>query len=335
MIARSVPKGHGDDLRYVRRYPEGALFGHPIGYSFVDQGDSEFEQSHNDELVGNESEFSSILDELRGSKQEGNDIVTNIDPQPSGSPSTASSGRLRRGGRDRAEHRPGQGAGLATRPTTRTGSPTNCDKLNRNEAEAPLLNRATQASYPPGSTFKVVTAAAALDSGTITPTRRSTRPARSTSQGQPLENDFGTEYFGPIASTTALTNSVNTWFAQVGEKVGEDTLFEYMDRFGFNAKPPIDLPSDQLAASGIYRTGSGDCSAPATRSTSPGSRSARSGCWSTPLQMAEVAAAVANRRQADEAADLGPGDRPRRPGDRSASTPPSSASRSARRRRRS
>ena len=66
MIARSVAKGHGASLRYVRRYPEGSLYGHPIGYSFVRQGDSEFEKFHNDELVGNESEFGSILDELRG-----------------------------------------------------------------------------------------------------------------------------------------------------------------------------------------------------------------------------------------------------------------------------
>ena len=80
VIAKSVAKGKGDALRFVRRYPEGALYGHPIGYSFVRYGDSEFEQFHNDELVGEESEFSSILDELRGRTQEGNDIVTNIDP---------------------------------------------------------------------------------------------------------------------------------------------------------------------------------------------------------------------------------------------------------------
>ena len=90
VIARSVPKGHGDALRYVRRYPEGALFGHPIGYSFVRQGDTEFEQFHNDELVGNESEFSSILDELAR-------------PQP---------GRQRH----RHQHRPRSAAGGARRP---------------------------------------------------------------------------------------------------------------------------------------------------------------------------------------------------------------------------
>ena len=76
----------------MRRYPEGALFGHPIGYSFVDRGRSEFEQFHNDELVGKKSEFSSILDELQGHNQEGNDIVTNLDPRRSGRRSTGLAG---------------------------------------------------------------------------------------------------------------------------------------------------------------------------------------------------------------------------------------------------
>ena len=79
VLARSVATGRGDALRYVRRYPEGALYGHPIGYSFIREGDSELEKYHDDELVGEGSEFASILDELRGLRQEGNDVVTNID----------------------------------------------------------------------------------------------------------------------------------------------------------------------------------------------------------------------------------------------------------------
>src|SRR5213078_2636901 len=79
VIAKSIAKGQGASRRYVRRYPEGSLFGHPIGYSFVQFGDSEFEQFHNEELVGEGSEFSSIADELLGHAQEGNDIVTSID----------------------------------------------------------------------------------------------------------------------------------------------------------------------------------------------------------------------------------------------------------------
>ena len=57
----------------------------------------------------------------------------------------------------------------SNRPLTRTGSRYELTELNENEIETPLVNRATQGRYPPGSTFKVVTAAAGLDSGTITP----------------------------------------------------------------------------------------------------------------------------------------------------------------------
>jgi peptidoglycan glycosyltransferase len=52
VIARSVPRGEGDDKVFVRRYPEGSLYGNPIGYSFVQQGQVGFELEHNDELVG-------------------------------------------------------------------------------------------------------------------------------------------------------------------------------------------------------------------------------------------------------------------------------------------
>ena len=90
----------------------------------------------------------------------------------------------------------------------------------------------------------------------------------------PLSNSGG-EQFGDIPMTTALTNSVNTWWAQAGEKLGKDTMFKYMDRFGFNAKPRLDYPSFQLAAErGLRREQAARPAA--TRSTSAAWRSARS-----------------------------------------------------------
>ena len=76
-------------------------------------------------------------------------------------------------------------------------------------------------------------------------------PASLNIQGQPLANSGGSS-FGEINVTTALTNSVNTFFAKLGSRVGEDTLYEYMDRFGFNSKPDIDLPPNQVATSGVF-----------------------------------------------------------------------------------
>jgi peptidoglycan glycosyltransferase len=291
VIARSVAKGRGAGRRYVRRYPEGALFGHPIGYSFVQQGDSELERSHNDELVGSESEFGSILDQLSGRRQEGDDVVTNLDP-------AAQAVALK----DLEET--GFGAVVAIEPKTGrvrvmasnppydpNRIPYELTKLNESALETPLVDRATQGQFPPGSTFKVVTAAAGLESGAITPETAFAAPSPLEVEGTPLQNDFDTSW-PPITLDTALTNSVNTWFAQLGQKVGQDRLFETMEKFGFNSRPPIDLPEDQVYASGVYSgkelLGRND-PVDLARVAIGQERLAV-----TPLQIAMVAAAVAN-----------------------------------------
>ena len=74
VIARSQPQGSGNNKIFVRHYPDGSLYGNPIGYSFVDRGRVGFELSHNDELVGNKTEFLSVLDELQGHAQEGDNV---------------------------------------------------------------------------------------------------------------------------------------------------------------------------------------------------------------------------------------------------------------------
>lgn len=291
VIAKSIAKGQGSNLRYVRRYPEGALYGHPIGYSFVRQGDSEFEQFHNDELIGENSEFASILDEITGKKQEGNDIVTNID---------AAAQRVALSDLEEA----GFGAVVAIEPSTGEVKvmasnkpydpnrvPYELKQLNQNTIETPLLNRATQGLYPPGSTFKVVTAAAALEHGTITPETPINAPGSIIDEGHELANDFNQD-FGPITLDTALTNSVNTFFGQLGQKVGQDALFETMEKFGFNATPPIDLPSDQVYNSGVYEEGRtiGRHSPVDLARVAIGQER----LLATPLQIAMVAAAIAN-----------------------------------------
>jgi peptidoglycan glycosyltransferase len=289
-IARSVPKGQGDSLRYVRRYPEGPLYGHPIGYSFVREGDSEFERFHNDELIGEGSEFGSILDELSGRRQEGNNIVTNLDPAAQRVALTALEG-AGFGAVVAIEPRTGRVRVLASNPPYDPNLvPEHLSQLNRDET-TPLFGRATQGQYPPGSTFKVVTAAAGLDSGAITPSSTIVAPGTLDVQGQPLANDFNQD-FGAIGLDTALTNSVNTWFAQLGEQVGSETMFEYMDRFGFGSTPAIDLPSDEVYKSGLFEgdelLGRND-PVDVARLAIGQERLAV-----TPLQMAQVTAAIAN-----------------------------------------
>lgn len=291
VLARSVPKGKGDNLRYVRRYPEGSLYGHPIGYSFVNQGVSEFEQFHNDELIGEDSEFASILDELTGGEQEGNDVVTNIDPEAQ---QTAAAALQEQGfGAVVAiEPKSGRVKALVSNPSYDPNRiPFELGELNKNELEAPLFNRATQGQYPPGSTFKVVTAAAGLESGTITPETPIDAPGSLEVEGQPLENDFGLDFPGATLDT-ALTNSVNTWFGQLGQQVGNETLFETMEEFGFGATPPLDLPEEELSRSGVFDEGEllgrGDPVDLARLAIG------QERLLVTPLQMAMVTAAVAN-----------------------------------------
>ena len=291
VIAKSVAKGRGDSLRFVRRYPEGALYGHPIGYSFVRQGDSEFEQFHNDRLVGNESEFSSILDELRGRSQEGDDIVTNLDPEAQ---RTALADLEEAGFGAVVAIEPSTGAVkvmASNKPYDPNRVPYELSKLNRNVIETPLLNRATQGLYPPGSTFKVVTAAAGLESETITPETTIDAPGTLEVEGTPLQNDFD-ESFGPISLDTALTNSVNTWFGQLGQQLGNEKLFETMEKFGFNSTPPIDLPEDEVYESGVY----GENGPLTAKDPVDLARVAigQERLLATPLQMAMVAAAVGN-----------------------------------------
>ena len=292
VIARSVPRGEGEDLTYHRVYPTGTLFGHPIGYSYVERSNSEFEQYHDDELSGEEDEFTSILEELEGKAREGNDVYSTLDPAAQQIALDELSAQ-------------GAGAVVAMEPDSgrirvmASWPPFDPNEVPRrfgqlqSDPGAPLLNRATQGQYPPGSTFKVVTGVAGLDSGTITPDTLINSPGVLTIQGQPLANDFN-EDFGEIPLSTGLTFSVNTFFAQLGLEVGQDTMFKYMERFGFNSSPPIDLPDDQVLTSGVYDFATGEFLDEDDPVDLARIAFGQERLLATPLQMTQVAAAVAN-----------------------------------------
>jgi peptidoglycan glycosyltransferase len=292
VIARSTPQGKGNNKIYVRHYPLGSLFGNPIGYSFVDRGRVGTELEHNDELVGNKTEFLSVLDELQGHAQVGDTLTSSLDPQAQRAAVDGLAGR--RGSVVAIVPSTGEVRAMVSVPTYDPNEVENSntfERLNR-QTSAPLFNRATQAGYPPGSTMKVVTATAGLDSGDLTPSSTFSGRSPIAIEGVPLANSGG-EQFGTIDMTTALTNSVNTWWAQAGEKIGKDTMFKYMDRYGFNAKPRLDYPGFQLAASGVYDGNKllGPSDSIDIGRVAIGQERLRV----TPLQMAEVAATVANK----------------------------------------
>jgi peptidoglycan glycosyltransferase len=157
-----------------------------------------------------------------------------------------------------------------------------------------LVDRAAQGQYAPGSTFKVVTDIAAIDTGKYTPTSVLNGNSPITVSGQPLANDSGTSY-GQVTLSDALTNSINTVWAQVALGVGAPTMQTYMNRLGFYRRPPIDLPSSEISESGVRFAGRSGY-LPVTSGADLGRVGiGEGGLEVTPLQMVMVAAAVANK----------------------------------------
>jgi penicillin-binding protein A len=281
ILAKSVPAPAGT---WTRRYPTGGLFAQPVGYLDASLGQAAgLELSRGPDLRGLQTGLSSIFGQL-STHPVGDDVYTTLDPTAQRVAVQGLAGRV--------------GAVVALSPQTGAvkvmyANPTyNDNVVAAGHHVATTFNRAVQAEYPPGSTFKVVTATAAMDTGKYTPNSIIDGKSPLTVSGVPLEND-GNKNWGPITLTTALTNSVNTVFAQVGQSVGKRTMAKYMRRFGFYSKPPLDYPSDEMLASGErYHN----------RLLSPTSGLIDLGRMSigqdkltvTPLQMAMVASAVAD-----------------------------------------
>jgi len=294
VLARSVRARRGDI--WERDYPTGSLFGHPVGYANLISGQlSGLERSRNDELSGTTSELNSIIDQLQGKRRGGNTVVTTLDPRAQRVATDALAGQ--KGAVVALDPRSGAVKTLVSSPgydPNRVRDPDQLRALNQDSANAPLFDRVTQGAYPPGSTFKVVTAAAALDSGEVTPDAPVLDgDSPRIVSGTPLRNDHGVSR-GQIDLTEALTYSVNTAFAGLGETLGKRTMADYMKRFGFYARPPLDYPDDQLVASG--ERGPDGRLLPVTSPQVDVGRMAigQDKLTVTPLQMAMVAAAVAN-----------------------------------------
>ena len=227
VLARSVPAAGGT---YTRFYPTSNLFSQPVGYSIAAQGRSAgLERSRGDALRGLQTGLSSIFGQL-SPRRVGDDVYTSLDPKAQRVAMQELAGRA--GSVVALDPRTGAVKVMYANPGYNNNHP---------DAKGPgisTLNRSTQAGYPPGSTFKVVTATAAIDSGKYTPNSIINGDSPKLISGVPLANDLNQD-FGPITLTRALTESVNTVFAQVAENVGRVNMSKYMKRFGLYSKPPL------------------------------------------------------------------------------------------------
>jgi penicillin-binding protein A len=164
---------------------------------------------------------------------------------------------------------------------------------------APLLNRATDGLFTPGSTFKVVTASAALDTGRFTPSSRFNDPGYCIEYGKQVRNagnPEAPETFGSVDLTTGLEHSINSVFCNIGKTLGAGRILGYAKRYGFYEDPPLETPANERSPSGLYHGARlFRPSDPATQ-VDPGRLAfGQEALLATPLQMAMVAGGVANK----------------------------------------
>ena len=283
VLAKSVP---APGNTWSRTYPTGRLFSQPVGFSIAAKGEaSGLEESAGSDLRGVQTGLSSIFGQL-SPRPVGDDVYTTLNPKGQQAAQQALAGM--------------HGSVVALNPSTGAvevmySNPgyNNNDPPSTSSSTDTTFNRATQGAYAPGSTFKIVTAVAGIDSGKYTPNSLINGKSPLVVSGVPLSND-GDKSWGLQTLTTAMTYSINTIFAQVAQNVGRPTMTEYMKRFGFYSKPPLDFPSFELATSKPV--------GPNGHPYPPGSPNedigrigiGEGGMQVTPLQMAMVAAAVAN-----------------------------------------
>jgi penicillin-binding protein A len=293
ILARSVAVDEGRFERQ-REYPMGALFGHVTGFFSFETGSDGVERSYNDALAGREAATSvrSVVDLLLD-EQRTADVTLTI-PASVQQVARDQLGE-RRGSVVALDPRDGSILALWSFPSYDPSGVSRANVAAAAEARRlllaaegnPLLPRSFRDTYFPGSTYKVVTGGAGLESGRVT--AQTAYPVTS-AYVPPLTNvpirNGGRACGGDIFSIMAV--SCNTAFAQMAVDMGPEAFVGGAEGFGFNDEPPLDLP--RAEASTVADAASFDQNTPVLAQTGIGQNAVRA----TPLQMALVAAAVAN-----------------------------------------
>ncbi|MFD8822064.1 peptidoglycan D,D-transpeptidase FtsI family protein [Streptomyces sp. NPDC059605] len=282
----------GEQLRYERTYRNGPLYAPVTGYASQTYGTSLLEYTEDDVLSGTDPMLAPfpLWNDITRAQQPGGNVVTTVEDAVQRAAYDGLGGR--RGAVAALEPATGRVLALVSTPSydpgllSGTGSSVTDAWRRLNGAESrPMLNRAIRQTYPPGSTFKIVTAAAALDAGVVTdPHAETDTPSPYVLPGTTTTLPNESRGCEQASLAEAIRISCNTVMADLGVRVGLADMVEAVEKFGFNdtglkippgvAKSNFDtrMSEDQLALSSI---GQFDTTA-------------------TPLQMAMVASAVAN-----------------------------------------
>jgi len=308
VLARNREQEVDGQTWYRRAYPQRGLTAHVVGYSTIQRSRTGLEESLNDYLTASNADLATLLDRatdtLRGITRQGNDVVTTLDVTAQRVALNALRGQC--GSVVALEPETGRVLVTASTPTfdpnlienrfrraTRASAPC--------EPASPLLNRAT-GGFPspvfiPGSTFKVLTAAAALDSGRFNPESEFDDPGYCIEYGRRVFNyadQAGPSVYGRVDLGDAVENSINSVFCNIGKELGPRVILDYAKEFGFYEDPPLETPGDERAPSGLWADGRlFDPEDP--NQVDPGRLAfGQERLLVTPLQMAMVMATIAN-----------------------------------------
>ncbi|MEO7589557.1 MAG: penicillin-binding protein 2 [Arachnia sp.] len=276
---------------FARTYPNGATWSSVTGWYSYDYARSELEKQYNEELSGTGSSqaVSRIIDLLVGRQRQGANLSTTLNPAAQLAAVNALGNK--QGAAIAMDWETGEILALVSTPTYDPNRLSTLDLTEErnswdallNAKDEPLKNRAVREVFPPGSTFKLVTAAAALESGLLPSTELQAPqslplPGSNRSMGNST-NCGGTT----VTLEQALVTSCNTAFGNLGLQLTGDKLRATAEAFGFNADPTIDMPAAQSrfpteldpAQTALSAIGQFDVAA-------------------SPLQMLQVVAAIAN-----------------------------------------
>jgi penicillin-binding protein A len=292
-------KTQGSDLAYKRTYTDGSLYSTVTGYSSQAYGATQLEGIYSHVLGvpprrssggGTDSRLKNPVDALTGKQQEPGDVLTTIDPAVQKAAYKAL--RDTKGAAVAIDPKTGRILGMVSTPSydpSKISGVTDGDAWKQllADEDKPLVNRALRQPLPPGSTFKLVVAAAALEDGlydSVDTKTDSPDPYTPPGTTRPLENENKSAPCENATLRTALQYSCNNVFGKLAVDLGQDKVRAMAEKFGFNDSKQ-DSPVRALAS--VYPTG---MDKPSTAYSGIG----QFDVTATPMQMAMVSAAIAN-----------------------------------------
>lgn len=234
-----------EDGSYERVYPAGDLASHVVGYYSTQYGTSGIEASENETLKGqqNYASWTDVINAAAGINTPGNDVRLTINSTIQQAAQDALEGET--GAAVVMDPSTGAVLAMASSPTYSAGDVEalleQAAASDGSDDAGQLVNRATQGLYAPGSTFKIVSLATALQNGIASEDSVYASPG-TMEIGNAEVSNFGDESYGDITLQRATALSSNTVFGQLGVQIGAQLLVEGAEAFGFNKDLDFELP---------------------------------------------------------------------------------------------